>query len=491
MTSLPEPGAHQDATGGGQAAAPWVLAAVLWLAGCTAANDPGTPARGRSADDHDPCAVYDLPCDSPSWPPNVLLVIGDDTGLDMVRHYGAHPDAPPTPTLDRLAAQGVTFSRAYSMPWCSPTRAGILTGRYGRRYGLGSAIPVSVAGEASLPLDEATLPELLDSGSPWQWEHALVGKWHLTTLPDGGPTAALDHGFDHHVGSLGNLYQIETFDGQPQDYYDWERVVDGKVRRSRGYATTVNVNDALKLAADLEAPWLIWLAFNAAHHPFQAPPPRLHGYRGLRNAPEAIRYRAMVEAMDRELGRLLDGLAPQVRDRTIVIFVGDNGTDHRGLMGDWEDRPCKSTVYEAGVHVPLIVAGPIVRKPGSTSDALVHTNDLFATILDIAGVPDARRPAQLDSVSLLPQLLDPSRPSSREVVFSEAFKPNGPGPYRSHQQMLRDERYKLVVNSEGTHELYDLSHRILEGESLLSGELTPEQRRAYEALLSRLERGEF
>jgi arylsulfatase A-like enzyme len=173
----------------------------------------------------------------------------------------------------------------------------------------------------------------------------------------------------------------------------------------------------------------------------------------------------------------------ETRNNTLVVFVGDNGRT-------WRPPQRKGSVCEEGIHVPLIISGPPVSTPGATSDALVHTNDLFSLVLDVAGVPGSRRPRELDSVSPLPYLIDARAPSQREVVYSEAFVPNGPGPYRKRQRALLDERWKLIDHQ--THyEFFDLVAGGGDVDNLLEGPLDEEQRSAFERLRERLEDGDF
>jgi len=430
--------------------------------------------------------------DGSGRPPNLLLVIADDVGRDLLPVYGLSPDAPRTPTLDQLARQGVRFDNAYSFPWCSPTRAGILTGLYAPRHlGMGRAIRVERDSEVSLPNGIVTLPGVLDRSSRWEWSHALVGKWHLTKMADGAVDAPLRHGFQQFKGAIGNLYASHAYDRKEQNYYDWERVADGVVERNRTYATTQTVDDALDVIGGMQQPWFVWLAFQAAHDPYDAPPDELHSYGDLGEAPVALRYRAMVEALDRELGRLLASLDAQTRRNTLVIFVGDNGSDPEALTGEFEGLHGKPTLFELGVHVPMIVSGESVAQPGRAFDGLVHTNDIFATVLDIAGIPANQRPAKLDSVSFLRALLDPRTEAGREVVYSETYAPNGSGPYQYRARMLRDERFKLIEHGNGKTSFFDLRDRSVEGPPLDVDDLEPEARAAYEMLKLRLSRGEF
>jgi arylsulfatase B len=458
----------------------WPLVAALVLlasgiSGCSESRDE--PANRR---------------DVSGRPPNVLLVIADDVGRDLLPVYGLSPDAPPTPTIDQLAQDGVRFANAYSFPWCSPTRAGILTGMYPpRHFGIGRAIRVERDSEVSLPTDAMTLPRALDRSTQWEWSHALVGKWHLTKMADGAVDAPLRHGFQRFRGSIANLYANHAYDGNEQNYYDWERVDGGGVERTSTYATTQTVDDALAVIGEMKPPWFLWLAFQTAHDPYDAPPDDLHGYGDLSGAPVAVRYRAMVEALDRELGRLLSSMEPETRRNTLVIFIGDNGSDPEALTGGLEGLHAKPTLFELGVHVPLIVSGEHVAQPGRVFDGLVHTNDIFASVLEIGDVLATQSPSELDSISFVPALLDPLVSSAREVVYSETYAPNGPGPYQHRARMLRDERFKLIEHANGSASFFDLRGQSVEGPPLDVDQLEPNARAAYDSLRRRLNRGDF
>lgn len=416
---------------------------------------------------------------------NILLIIADDLGVDKVAAYREHPDPPPTPNIDALAARGVLFRNAYANPVCSPTRATILTGRYGYRYGIGLVINYYRRRQPALPLDEMTIPKLLDRGTQGAYAHAAIGKWHLGSVNVGDARNPLLHGFEHFSGTLGGFRRAAN-----EDYFNWVKTVDGGQRRSGRYATSDHVDDALARIDAMPEPWFLWLAFNAPHAPWHAPPAELHTYElsGDPNSTPVEHFHAAVEAMDTEIGRLLDSIDAAVLENTLIIFVGDNGTP-RGLATPPFDRQrAKHTVYEGGVNVPLIVAGPPVSHPGSECGALINTTDLFATVADAAGfdavdaMPDTR---PLDSISILPYLRDPTKPSLRSWVYAERFSPNGPFLRDSYQRMLRDKRWKLIErdgDSPRPDEFYDLKGRFKEGDDLLRGEMTDEQRRAYQRL---------
>jgi arylsulfatase A-like enzyme len=235
------------------------------------------------------------------------------------------------------------------------------------------------------------------------------------------------------------------------------------------------VNDAIVRIAAMSSPSLLWVGFNAPHAPLHTPPAALHNTtpRGRR-----ARYSATVTALDTEIGRLLEHVDLAT---TTVIFVGDNGTPGPVARPPLTRNTAKETLYEGGVHVPLIIAGPLVKTPG-TSHAMVHTVDLFATIVDIAGVDLANLPRPVDGISLVPLLRDPSGPGDRQYVFAERFRPNGLAP-DIHRYMIRDHDFKLIRTPKAPEaiadELYDMRRASVEGANLLYEPLTGEAKSAY------------
>ena len=351
-----------------------------------------------------------------STPPNVLVLLADDIGVDSVAVYAEGDDLPSTPNLDALAAGGLLFRNAWSSPVCSPSRAGLLTGRHSFRHGVGWLTTPDVLSSA-LPLSELTIPEVLDlAGSGYV--HAAIGKWHLGNASVGGPLAPNDAGFGHFSGSLSNLLP-------PFDYFTWPKVVDGVSSTSTNYVTTETVDDAIAWISGQSSPWFCYVAFHAAHSPFHAPPSSLHSV-DLTTPTNRLYYKAMVEALDTEIGRLLASLPPGVGDDTMVIFAGDNGTSAKVTVPPFDVNHAKGTLYEGGINVPLIVSGPLVSAPAEVR-GLVTVTDLFATVLGIAGLTKSQvpSPAGQDSVSLTPYFTNPNL-TLREFVYTEVFRPNGP-----------------------------------------------------------------
>ncbi|GJM26516.1 MAG: N-acetylgalactosamine-6-sulfatase [Phycisphaerae bacterium] len=401
--------------------------------------------------------------------PNVLLIIADDLGVANVGAYtrGTAPDPgdpPPTPTIDDLSSNGVLFRDAWATPVCSSTRAATYTGRYGFRNGVRSVVQTGVD---PLPLDETIFPELLSNAG---YANALVGKWHLGVgNPVGGLDAARVAGFDHYSGAPSG--------GLP-DYSSWLKVVDGIANVENGYATTVNVDDALAWIELQSAPWTCTVAFNAPHSPFHDPPQELHSF-DLTIADDTLRYKAMIEAMDTEIDRLLDGLGTHAAN-TLIIFVGDNGTPQPVLEAPYTTG--KGDIFEGGIRVPFIIAGPMIASPNRESFELVHVVDIFATILDAtsASFPNTN----LDGVSLAPLLLDASATLDREFIYTEYI----PSDVQSGRFAIRDDRFKLIQQVNGFR-FYDLQTDPFESDNLLTNHiLTTNEQFRYDALLAELGR---
>lgn len=369
----------------------------------------------------------------PSRPPvarggdteNVLVVVLDDVGKEMLQSYGLFKTAVSTPTIDALAQSGVVFTDAWSNPTCSPTRAALQTGRYSFRTGLGEV----VHGQDALSTDEVLIPAMLDLGTGGRWSHAAFGKWHLgSTAAVGGLDAPNLMGYEHFAGSMGNLKA-------PESYFAWNRVENGVSSVSTNYATTQTVDDALEWMAAAKGPWFCLLAFNAPHDPFHEPPSELHGQDLSTAGPPEVDprpyYEAMIEAVDTEIGRLLSSPTFRaVEDRTTIILLSDNGTPKTVAPTPQFGAKLKGSLHEGGISVPLIVSGPRVAQPGTQSSALVHVVDVFATVADIAGVDlDATLPAgrQVDGRSLVPFLENTDASSEHGSLLSEAFLPNLPG----------------------------------------------------------------
>ncbi|MBN1675390.1 MAG: sulfatase-like hydrolase/transferase [Kiritimatiellae bacterium] len=405
---------------------------------------------------------------------NILVVVADDLGYDLWDH-----PARKTPRLDTLVDSSLWFRNAWCNPVCSPTRACVLTGRYSYRTGVGAGC--TERNDSQLPLDEVTTPEVLDANPALGYAHAAIGKWHLTNSRNGGLDGIVMAGFSYFSGMFANA-----------GFYDWAHLTsarqpDGSIvsseRTDSTYSTTVIVDDALAwiAARDPAKPWYLHLAFQSIHKPFHRPPDALHTFdeRGYNLSTNVLAQQlAALEAMDTELGRLLDNLGADVLARTTLIFLSDNGTTSEATQPPYDPNRTKHWVYQGGVRVPMFVAGAGVASPGRTTDGIVNMTDVFATILELAGVdlaagiPGPRGPpVALDSVSLAPYLMNPDQACLRRHVYTEQFDDNhGRGPMKAVRNV---KGIKLIQQipwldpAAFREELYDLRNDPMERVNLL------------------------
>lgn len=406
---------------------------------------------------------------------NVILIIADDLGKDYCDIYPDH--APITVHLTnvrRLLNRGVVFNNAWSNPLCSPTRAGILTGRYSFRTGVGDVID---GANPKLNINENIIPKVLNLYQPNGISKACIGKWHVTTLAANGYNNPTIMGFDHFEGNLAGAL------GQPGQlaigYSNWTKITNGVSSNCTNYATTENVNNAISYLTNQSAinptkPFYLQLAFNAPHTPYHLPPANLIAATTLSGTQADITanprpyFQAMVEAMDTEIGRFFDYLQTSGKwDNTDIIFIGDNGDD--SLVA--QSSLSKGSVYQGGVTVPFIVSGPDVVNPNRTSNAMVNTADLFATILELFG--DTNWQSQIpstvvDSQSLIPILSNTST-SSRPWAFTEVFRTT---PLVTDGKAIRNDNYKLIKLANGTEKFYNLTNNPTETLNLLTSTMS-------------------
>lgn len=419
---------------------------------------------------------------------NVVLIIADDLGKDYCDIYTDHGASVVNLTnVRRLLTRGVVFNNAWSNPLCSPTRAGILTGRYSFRTGVGDVVDGS---NTKLSLTENIIPKMLNLYSPNGISKACIGKWHVTTSAPSGNNYPNTMGYDHFegnlAGSLGAPGQLVN------GYTNWTKITNGVSSNCTNYATTENVNNAISYINSQPStkPFFLHLAFNAPHTPYHLPPANLitnttlSGIQADITANPVPYFQAMVEAMDKEIGRFFDYLVTSGKwNTTDIIFIGDNGDDP--LVA--QTSPSKGSIYQSGVTVPFIISGPDVVNPNRTSNALVNTADIFATILELFGDANWRTripTTTIDSKSLMPILLNQTT-TVRPWAFTEIFKLT---PTSGDGKAIRNEDYKLMKFDNGTEKFFNLTTSPLEttNRDLLNGTLTTTQISNYNYLCSEM-----
>ena len=345
-------------------------------------------------------------------PPNIIVILADDLGYADVGFQGLTDFE--TPNIDRLAATGVRFTQGYvSHPYCSPSRAGLLTGRYQHRFGH-IHNPKFRAGEG-LPSSETLLPEVLANGG---YVSGVVGKWHLGDAPEFHPR---ERGFDEFFGLLGGGHDYFKSAEEDAGEYLIPLEANGEKIPVEGYLTDQLTGAALDfIQRHSGAPFFLYLAYNAPHGPLQAPPELLDRVASIEDVRRRT-YGAMVTALDDGVGEVVSLVAELgLAENTLVFFLSDNGGPTPANASDNAPlRSTKGTVYEGGVRVPFVVAWPGHLPAGVTFDPLVSALDIFPTVVATAGI---ELPEGLDGVDLLPYLsgVDGGVPHSQLYWYADA-----------------------------------------------------------------------
>ena len=397
---------------------------------------------------------------------NVLIVIADDLGKDSIGLYETQNQTAPTPNIDALAKNGVTFTNAWANPVCSPTRATLLSGQYGFRNGVTTVVGGRSGGDG-IDTSTYTLFNALAESNVGVVGNSVIGKWHLNDDSNGDTDNPNIMGVDYFAGLATGRF----------DYFNWEKTVNGVTQPVSNYSVTENVDDSIAWISEQDGPWLNWLAFMSPHSPFHKPPSDLHSYDDLVDDNAAARenpipyYQAMIEAMDTELGRLLAYLKQIGEyDNTTIIFLGDNGTPEQVVAQPYDPEKAKGSLYQGGVNVPLVIGGAGVANKGRTTNALANAVDIFSTTLAQFGIEAADLPANvvIDSKSLVPVMQ--GNAGTREFVYSEikglSSTPDG--------QAISNGRYKLISYAELDEELYNLRSDPLETNNLIASGLSSE-----------------
>ncbi|OYW78262.1 MAG: hypothetical protein B7Z37_00200 [Verrucomicrobia bacterium 12-59-8] len=412
--------------------------------------------------------------------PNVLLIVADDLGYNDVGFQGSKEI--PTPNFDKLAAQSLVCTNGYvSHPFCSPTRAGIMTGRYQQRFGHENNpawLPEDTV--AGLPLTETTYPQLMQQAG---YTTGAVGKWHLGAHPQFHPNK---RGFDEYFGALGGGHVYFPGVGGGAEY-NIPLNRNGKDEAQTKYLTDQFGDEASSFVERHAAepkPWMLYLAFNAPHTPLQAPQKWLDKFSHIADKSRQT-YAAMVASMDEAVGEVLAKLdATKQRENTLIYFVSDNGgpnlqaksgtnfTDNSPLRG------AKGMVYEGGMRVPFLVSWPAKIKPG-TYDQPVIALDFLPTSLAAAGSAELT-PKNLDGVNLLPFFSGEKASAPHDSLF---WRTGGSGGNNA----LRHGSMKLVRLGKAEPELYDLATDIGESKNLAADK--PEVVKELVSVIAEWEKG--
>lgn len=394
--------------------------------------------------------------------PNVILIVADDLGYNDVGFNGCKDI--PTPHIDRIAKAGVVFTSGHvTYGVCSPSRAGLLTGRYQYRFGY-ERNPLYVTADSlmGLPLSEETIADVLGRSG---YTNMLVGKWHLGAHKSLHP---LKRGFNEFFGFLGGGHQYfpekwtiqnpEDANGEGESYQTKLNKNYGVVEEAE-YLTDALSREAVSFVGrNQQNPFFLYLAYNAPHGPLQASEKYLSRFQHIQN-PKRRTYAAMVSAVDRLLDKLTE--TGQL-DNTIVIFLSDNG----GPLSDNGSnntplRGQKGGVFEGGIRVPFAMQWKAKIPANTIYDKPMISLDVFSTIL--ANIKGAAKPKNaLDGVNLLPFLTHKTTKAPHDFLFWRMFD-------KKSYAIIDKNEQKMVILKDSTY-LYDLKKEINEKTDVIAAE---------------------
>ena len=392
--------------------------------------------------------------------PNIFLVIADDVGKDAIPNYTIGSTKANMPNLQGLMDLGITFDNTWAYAVCTPTRASIITGKYGVKSGVLEVRDVISTAETSIQ-------KHIQYNTDNAYATAIIGKWHLSNNADDPITM----GIDYYAGIL---------NGAISDYNSWPLVENGTSSISNTYATTKLTNLAIDWVAEQTKPWFLWMAYNAPHTPFHLAPIDLHSQGNLPIDEASIDanplpyYLSALEALDIEMGRFLSSLSAEERVNTIIIFIGDNGTPNKVAQAPYTRQTVKGSLYQGGINVPMVVSGKGVSRINERESALINSTDLYTTIANIAGVSTS----EIHNSESFNRLLTDGNSTKRNFVYSE----------KEDAYTIRDAIYKYIKLDNGAEEFYNLSIDAYEESNLIGGTLSSEVAASKASLIAEANR---
>ena len=382
-----------------------------------------------------------ISCDfSNDNPPNIIVIISDDQGYADVGFHGSKEIF--TPNIDRIANNGVFFTEGYvSYAVCSPSRAGLITGRYQNRFGYTRNILLAPKDSLmGLPLSEQTLPEVLNNVN---YKTKAIGKWHLGAHESLVPEK---RGFDEFFGFLIGGHRYFPDDLTLNDLTQARRQMDGYITRiydngkridTKKYLTEELSDNAVNFIDDnSDNPFFMYLSYNAPHTPLQATQRDLERNSHI-DIEKRRTYAAMVSSMDDGIGLILDKLEEKnISDNTIVIFFSENGgVEWYTFSDNGPLRGIKGDFFEGGIRVPFAMQWPKKIRAGIKYDRPIIALDIFATVASAAKAEKYIK-NKIDGVNLLPYLNGDKNESPHEYLYWK-------NPDKDID-VVRDERYKYL-----------------------------------------------
>ena len=321
--------------------------------------------------------------------PNIVIILTDDQGYADVSYNPHSPPEVSTPNIDALAHSSVICTQGYTSGHvCSPTRAGLMTGRYQQRFGIYTA----GEGGSGVPLNEVFIPQRL---KPAGYVSGALGKWHLGLTKE---YHAMNRGFDEFYGFMGRGAH-PYFDHSDMNHPIYRGF---KPIKEEGYLTTRITEEAVDfISRHKKEHFFLYVAYNAVHSPPEAPKEDIKNLTGDEKRDTLM---AMIKHLDMGVGEIVKSLKKHdIFDNTLLIFLTDNGGSNAMSANNAPLRGFKQMDYEGGIHVPFIVSWPAQLKGIKKCDVPMWSIDLFATALDAAGLP-LPRDKPLDGKSILPAL---------------------------------------------------------------------------------------
>ena len=395
-------------------------------------------------------------------PPNVIVIISDDQGYADVGFHGSNEIF--TPNIDRIAKNGVVFSEGYvSYAVCSPSRAGLITGRYQNRFGYSRNILLAPNDSLmGLPLSEQTLPDVLNNVD---YKTKAIGKWHLGAHKSLVPEK---RGFDEFFGFLIGGHRYFPEDLTLNDLTEARRQMDGYITKiydngkrinTKKYLTEELSDNAVKFIEDnSDNPFFLYLSYNAPHTPLQATTKDLERNKHI-DIEKRQTYAAMVSSMDDGIGLILDKLEQKnIFENTIVFFFSDNGgVEWYNFSDNGPLRGIKGDFFEGGIRVPFTMQWPNKIKPGTIYDKPIIALDIFATVASAAKAEKYIK-NEIDGVNLIPYLSGNKSGSPHEYLYWK-------NPDKDID-VIRDDRYKYLRIKNDEY-IFDLKNDISEESNII------------------------
>lgn len=374
--------------------------------------------------------------------PNVIIIVSDDQGWNDVGFNGGKDI--PTPHLDVLSGDGIIFDAGYAAhPYCSPSRAGLLSGRYQQKFGHENNTPYNQKDEnAGLPLEEEILSEVLKSNG---YRTGAIGKWHLGDAKKFWPT---NRGFDYWYGFYGGGMSYWGDTGKKPPIAGVLKNGSIVSRDSTSYLTDDFTKEAVKFITQEKStkPFFLYLAYNAPHAPIQAPKKYLEKTKHIEDGDRSA-YAAMVVGIDEGVGQMVKALKAQgIYESTIIFFFSDNGGHLQGAS-NYPFRGHKGMLFEGGIRVPFFMSYPDKLKHPHHYPHAISALDIFPTVLAAA---DIKSPKSLDGINLLPYLSENTSSKPHPVLFWRYS--DGAG------YAVRKDNYKMIWSGyKQDHLLFDLN----------------------------------